>query len=244
MPISEMINSPVAVEVAAPSAASSSAAATLTADAYLSVGSQYVYRGVALRDSGPVATAAFTLSHRRGWFVDGWAGQVDARDYYDNSIVREWQAELSAGYAAQLSDAWQGTLSRAWINGIDSKLSASQNYQEWRLNFFYRDSFATQFAYTDNYRQLGWSSLNAEIKYQYPLTSVLNAELGLGHSHGADSRDSDYDYGWVGLRTEWLKTEWSMRVIHSGAGARYVIASDRAGNRIELTLSWPLSLIR
>ncbi len=240
MPISEMINSPVAVEVAAPSVP----AAALTADAYLSVGSQYVYRGVALRDSGPVAMVAFTLSHRQGWFIDGWAGQVDARDYHDYSIVREWQVELSAGYAAQLSTDWQGSFSRAWINGIDSKLSTSQNYQEWRLNFFYRDSFATQFAYTDNYRQLGWSSWNAEIKYQYPLTSLLNSEFGLGHSHGAGSRDSDYDYGWAGLRTEWLKTEWSLRWIHSGTDASYVIDSDRTGSRIELTLSWPLPLLR
>ncbi len=216
--------------------------AALTADAYLSIASQYVYRGVALRDS-PVATVAITLSHRDGWFVDGWTGQIDQRNYYDESNEPEWQLELNAGYATQLSDAWQGALSRAWINGIDSKLPDSQNYQEWRLNFFYRDSFATQLAYTDNYRQLGWSSWNAEAKYQYALTPLLGAELGLGHSHGAGNSDGHYDYGWGGLRTVWLKTEWGLRAIHSGNGASYVIDSDRSGSRIELTLSWPLSLL-
>ncbi len=239
MPISEMVNPPIVAAVAAPS----TPAAALTSDAYFSIASQYVYRGVALRDSGPVATLAVTLSHRQGWFIDGWAGQVDTRDYYDNSIVREWQLELSAGYAAQLSDAWQWSFSRAWIDGIDSKLYASQNYQEWRLNFFYREAFATQLAYTDNYRQLGRSSWNAESKYHYALTPALDAEFGLGHSHGAGSPDSNYNYGWVGARTEWLKTEWSLRWIHSGADASYVIDSERTGNRIELTLSWPLSLL-
>ena len=238
MPFSEMVDSPAPAAITAP------AAATLTADAYLNVGSQYVYRGVALRDSGPVATAAFTLSHRRGWFIDGWAGQIDTRDYYDNSITREWQIELNAGYAAQLNDAWQWSLSRAWIDGIDSKLFKSQNYQEWRLNLFYRDSAAAQFAYTDNYRQLGWPSWNAEIKYQYALTSVFDSEFGLGHSHGAGSRDSDYNYGWTGLRTQWLKTDWSLRWIYSSPDAAYVIDKNRTGSRIEFTLSWLLPVLR
>lgn len=238
MPISEMVNPPPAeITIASPTAA-------LTADAYFNLGSQYIYRGVALRDSGPVATAAFTLSHRRGWFIDGWAGQIDTRDYYDNSIVREWQIELSAGYAAQLNDAWQWSLSRAWINGVDSKLFTSQNYQEWRLNWFYRDSVAMQFAYTDDYRQLGWSSWNAEIKYQYALTSLLDSEFGLGHSHGAGGQDSDYNYGWAGLRTQWFKTNWSLRWIYSSPDAAYVIDKDRSGSRIELTLTWLLPVMR
>lgn len=240
MPISEIATPPIAAEVAAPS----SPAAALTADAYFSLGSQYVYRGVALRDSGPVATAALTLSHRQGWFVDAWAGQVDARDYYDYSIVREWQLELSAGYAAQISDEWQWSLARAWINGIDSELTTSQNYQEWRLNFFYRENFAMQFAYTDNYRQLGWSSWNAEIKYQYALTPSLGSEWVLGHSHGAGSRTGDYNYGSVGVQKNWLKTEWNLRWIYSGSDAGYVIDDDRSGSRIELTLSWPLPILR
>lgn len=239
MPVSEMVNPPVVAAVSVPSVP----AAALTADAYFSVGSQYVYRGVALRDSGPVAMAAFTFSHRQGWFIDGWAGQVDTRDYYDYSIVREWQIDLSAGYAAQLNDAWQWSLSRAWINGIGNELTTSQNYQEWRLNFFCRDSFSTQLAYTDNYRQLGWPSWNAEIKYQYPLTPRFESEVGLGHSHGAGSADGDYNYGWIGIRTEWLKTDWDLRWIDSGGDASYVIDSDRTGSRIQLTLSWPLSLL-
>lgn len=233
-----MVTAPVAAAVTAPSTAA------LTADAYFSLGSQYVYRGVALRDSGPVAMAAFTLSHRLGWFIDGWVGRVDARNYYDYSIVREWQTDLSAGYAMQLSNAWQGSLSRAWINGIDSKLSTSQNYQEWRLNFFYRDGFATQLAYTDNYRQLGWSSWNAEINYRFALAPSLASEFGLGHSHGAGSPDGDYNYGWTGLRAEWLKTEWNLHWIYSDTGASYVLGDNRTGSRVELTLSWPLSLLR
>jgi uncharacterized protein (TIGR02001 family) len=240
VPISEIANSPIATEIVAPPRP----AAALTADAYLSLGSQYVYRGVALRNSGPTITAAFTLNHRQGWFVDSWVGQVDARDYYANSIVREWQIELSAGYAAQFNDVWQWSLARAWIDGIDSQLSTSQNYQEWRLNFFYRENLAMQFAYSDNYRQLGWSSSNVEIKYQYALTPMFGSEVGLGHSHGAGSADSDYNYGWAGVQTNWLKTAWNLRWIHSDSRASYIVDSNRVGSRIELTLSWPLPILR
>jgi hypothetical protein len=241
--ISDAINAPPALPPSAEMAAEIRTAPTplLDADGYLGLNSQYVYRGVALRTS-PLLTAALVISTREGWFVDVWGGRVDTVNYYyGDEIAREWLVDVNVGYSAALSRNWQWSLSRAWINGFDNRLPESQNYQEWRANLFYKEDIALQFAYTDNYRQLGWAAWNVEASDLLPLTPLINGEIGVGHSHGAGGADNSYNYGWLGVQGVLSKTEWNLRFFHSDNNAEQVLDKNRAGNRIELSLSWHLS---
>lgn len=240
MTIGDMIDTAIAADVNS----NKPPVAAWVADAYIGASSQYVYRGVALRDNGPVVTAGLSFKHSSGWFIDTWAGRVDAENYYDYSRAREWLLDFSAGYGAQLSSAWQWSLSHAWVTGVDDSLPESQNYQEWRATLFYRDDTAIQFAYTRDYRQLGWPAWNIEIEKQSYLTTLFSGDMGLGHAHNSGFPDPDYNYVWLGLQTEWLATNWRLRWIYSGNNASYVLGNDRAGSRVELTLTWHFPVLR
>ncbi|MDB6060878.1 MAG: hypothetical protein JWM78_981 [Verrucomicrobiaceae bacterium] len=237
MPFSALLNPAVVDDAPAPPAA-------VSADAYVSIASQYVYRGVASRNSGPVVIGALALAQRDGWFLDTWAGQTDIQNHYDHSIAREWQLDFNAGYAAAFTTNWQWSLSRAWIKGFNNDRLEAQNYQEWRANLFYRDNVAMQFAYSENYRQLGWSAWNVEIERQLALSPTLDGELGYGRSHGAGKWDSNYNYFWVGVKTQQWHTDWHLRWTYSDDDAKYVLNSNRSGNHIELSASWALTLAR
>ena len=218
--------------------------APATVDAYAAIESQYVYRGVALRDR---PTASLAVSGRfEGWFVDAWNGLVDDRraygSYYYTSNDTEWDLDVSAGYGAAFNEQWQWSLACARIVDLAGN-GPSDSYTEWRANLFYLDAIRAQIAYSDDYLQRGWSSWNAEVSGSHPLTNSVRGEWGIGHSHGSGLSDTDYEYGWLGVSGLALRTHWDVRWIDAGADARYVAGANAAGSRVVASLSWSMRLL-
>lgn len=236
---------PIALDaVGPPVAAHVATEVPVTLDAYAAIESQYVYRGVALRDD-PTASFAVTTGSASGVFADAWASYADgeATNAYAGPHHHEWNLDLSAGYGASLDVSWRWALAIARVIDVGNGDSESRDYSEWRGNLFYREIARAQIAYASDYEQRGWSSWNAELAGTYPLTDALSGEWGIGHSHGAGHEDNDYDYGWLGVNGSWLHTQWDARWIDTGHGARYVVDSDRAGSRFVVSLSWSLRVL-
>jgi len=230
--------------VGQPPSAQHAPAAPASVDAYAAIESQYVYRGVALRDE-PTPSFALSAGTASGVFADAWASYVDGESTtaYGGAHNNEWNVDLSAGYGARLADRWQWALALARVIDVGNGDSASRDYSEWRGNLFYRDIVRAQLAYSSDYEQRGWSAWNAELAGTYRLADWLAAEWGLGHAHGAGREDNDYGYGWLGVSGTWLGTHCDARWIDSSHGARYVFATDRAGSRFVLSLSWSLRVL-
>jgi len=235
---------PLVADAADPAVAAQHATAPITLDAYAGIDSQYVYRGVALRDE-PAPTFALTAGSSSGVFADAWATYIDgeAKTSYGGPHHHEWNVDLSAGYGASLAADWQWALALARVVDIGNGDSESRDYSEWRANLFYTDVARAQLAYSSDYEQRGWSAWNAELAGARRLTERLSAQWGLGHSHGAGREDNDYGYGWLGLSGSWLHTQWDARWLDSSHGARDVVDSNRAGSRFVLALSWSLRLV-
>ena len=214
------------------------ASAPVAVDAYASIGSQYVYRGIALRDHTTVSAAVSASAS--GWFVDGWAGLVDTETHtqmqytYSTSHGTEWNIDASIGYGAPIGNNWQWSFAGARVFDVGEGNHPSEDYAEWRANLFFRDAMRAQIAYSPNYLQRGSSLWNVEIATQYPLTDVLSGQVGGGYSHGGDINDYNYGYGWIGLAGVLLQTQWDIRWIDT-SGA---YDPDRAGSRVVVTLSW------
>ena len=237
-----------ATDAGPPISAFHAPAAPFTMDAYAAIASQYVYRGVALRDR-PAPSFSLSTNTSRGWFADAWTGLVDGdaqTDYnpngYTNPHGHEWDVDVSLGYGTALGNDWQWSLAGARIIDVGDS-GPSDDYNEWRANLFYRDVARAQFAYSEDYLQRGWSSWNLELGGSHALTDTLRGEWGIGHSHGAGRAGNDYAYGWLGLNGSWLRTQWDARWVDAGHDARYVLDSDRAGSRFVLSLSWALHLL-
>jgi uncharacterized protein (TIGR02001 family) len=227
---------PIAAPDAAPPAFALHQPTTqVTVDAYAAVASQYVYRGIALRDR-PTVSAAVSTASASGWFADIWTGLVDTQVQYAYSTAHgtEWNIDASVGYGAPIGANWQWSFAGARVMDVGEGNHPAEDYAEWRANLFFRDVARVQIAYSPDYLQRGSSSWNGEIGMQHALTDVVSGELGTGYSHGGDINDYDYAYGWVGLSGAWLHTQWDLRWVDtSGASDK-----DRAGSRVVLTLSW------
>jgi uncharacterized protein (TIGR02001 family) len=219
------------------------ALSALTVDAYASVASQYVYRGIAQRDR-PTPILAITTNTAQGWFVDVWSGLADAAYQYDYPPEHgsEWDIDASLGYGASFAGDWAWSLAGARLVDVGGG-NGSDDYTEWRANLFFRDEARAQFAYADDYLQTGWSSWNAELAGSASLTDTLSGEWGMGHSHGAATPDADYSYGWMGLSGAWSRTRWDVRWIDTTDDTRDSHESGRDGSRVVVTLSWVVHLL-
>lgn len=229
---------------APPAAALHAPAAAATVDAYAEISSQYVYRGVALRDR-PTPSVALTTTLPHGFFFDAWSGLVDSDSRYDYATGQyaasnghEWDVDLSVGYGATLGEDWQWSLAAARIVDVGDGNRLSHDYDEWRANLFFRDVVRAQFAYSPNYKSQNWESWNLELAGAQTLTDWLSGEWGIGRSHGAGRPGNDYAYGWLGVTGEVWHTQWDLRWVDSQHGAEYVVDRHAAGNRVVLSLSW------
>ena len=218
-------------------------AASVAIDAYAAIDSQYVYRGVALREHpSPIFAASASA---RGWFVDVWSAYVDGEEQarYDDAHGHEWDVDASIGYGAAFTDMWQWSLAGARIIDIGDRDSDVHDYYEWRASLYASNVARAQFAYSPDYKERGWSSWNGEVAASHPLTDALRAEVGVGRSHGAGYADNDYTYGWVGVSTSLWRTQWDARWIDAGRGGRYVVGSDRGGSRFVISANWGLHVL-
>ena len=233
-----------AADAGAPVSEIHDSAADVTLDAYASLVSQYVYRGVALRDRPTGSVATSVAAH--GWFVDLWAGRVDGdaqTDYGSPARNTEWDVDASIGYGAAITDNWQASFAAARIIDVRESDGPSRDYDEWRASVFYRDIVRAQFAYSQDYLQRGWNSWNAELAGSHSLTGPLSGEWGIGWSHGVGQAANDYEYGWLGVFGILWRTQWNVRWIDSTHGARYVLDNDSGGSRVMVSLSWAVRVL-
>jgi len=226
------------------------AASPVTVDAYAAIASQYVYRGVALRDR-PTPSLSLTTVLPHGVFVDVWSGLVDSEAGYDyaagqdaRSNGHEWDVDMSIGYGASLGEDWQWSLAAARIVDVGDGDRLSHDYDEWRANLFFRDLARAQFGYSPDYKQQNWSSWNLELAGTRSLTDAMSGEWGIGRSHGAGRPGNDYAYGWLGITGVLLRTQWDARWTYAQHGGQYVVDRHAAGGRVAVTLSWSVHALR
>jgi hypothetical protein len=227
-----------------PVAAVHASAAAVTVDAYAALASQYVYRGVALRDR-PTPSAALTTSLPHGVFIDAWTGLVDADGRYDYTAGRyagghEWDVDASIGYGATIGADWQWSLAAARIIDLGDTDHVSHDYDEYRANLFFRDAVRAQIAYSPDYKTQSWTSWNVELAGAQSLTDAVSGEWGIGHSHGVGRPSNDYGYGWLGATGAWQRTQWDVRWVYAEHGGQYVIDRNAAGSRVVVSLSWSM----
>lgn len=217
------------------------------ADAYLGLSYQYVYRGIAERDDGPVTRAGLALQEQNGWFIDIWGARTEQRKtsgYYNVSFERQWEWDINAGISHALNNDWAVTLSHAWVERRHADGFLAGDYREWRTNLFYRDAMAWMVAYSDDYRSSGWPSSAIEGELQQPWGEYIDWQAGAGRVDGVGGRKTHYEYGWIGCSGDIRPLQWRLRLYHSGNQANRVLGEDRAGRQWEFVLLLPWELLR
>jgi len=141
---------------------------------YATLSTAYWKRGFA-QNNGASAQLGIDFEHHTGFYVGGWAENVDFEREYSQDEPRQFEADIYAGYHKR-HEQW------SWNVGLGHYLypgtAINYDYNELSATFGFRDRVFYTAAYSDAYYRLWRASLNQEVSFTYPLRG--NVEIGGG----------------------------------------------------------------
>ncbi len=165
-------------------------------DIYLTVTTDYFYRGLSQSDGAAAVQIGVDYLHRSGFFVGAWASNVDYAAESLRARPRRLELDYYLGFNRQPGDlSWTLTLARYRYPDI----SVSYDYSEISGNVEFGKHLMFRMSYTDSLLAVGQSALNAE--FGGMLAVPWDMELGatLGRFESDDLQDGGYTHWNIGL---------------------------------------------
>jgi uncharacterized protein (TIGR02001 family) len=195
-------------------AASSAASAqdgTPSLNGYVTLANGYWNRGLSQND-GLSLQLGIDYQQQRGWFVGGWAANVDYATEQSWAKPREIESEVYGGYHRRNED-WSWTLMLGRYYYPDTAVSYDWNDLSATVGF--RDRVYYTAAYTDQFYGIWRSSLNQELSFALPLRGDFEIGGTLGHFELA-SAGVDYTHWNLGVSKVVRRIVIDLRYYESG----------------------------
>jgi uncharacterized protein (TIGR02001 family) len=186
-------------------------------NAFLSITSDYFWRGYSKSDNGPSLQANVEYESNTigsGFFAGLWAAEVDFTDgsredasHFEIVPYLGWSQELSKDYRLE------GQLSRyIYDNRVFGK---GADYYELYLFAHFRDVLSAEFAYAPDAYDIGIGSYNYQLTGRYPIFAATEFSGGGGFYQAADLFEYDYWYWNAGLTVRLARLAVDLRYIGS-----------------------------
>ena len=161
---------------------------------YVTLANGYWNRGLSQND-GLSLQLGVDYQQSAGWFVGGWAANVDYASDKNWAEPREVESEVYGGWHRRNED-WSWTLMLGRYFYPDTSLSYDWN--EFSATVGFRDRVYYTASYTDHYYGILRSALNQELTFALPLRGDFEIGGTLGHFDIANQR-ADYTHWNVGV---------------------------------------------
>ena len=184
---------------AAPALAADEAAAdeaSWTTEGYVTLGSDYIWRGVSQTDHGIGIQAELDVNHRSGFYGQLWAGRMDFGVPGDGihsefDFVVGWKTDLGEHASFDVS------LLRAIYPGANAGYNI--NYNELALKLGFADYYEFAIAYSDDLYRMGASAIDYEFNADWPIGDTPWGIKATAGWYDLDRLAGDsYQYGYLG----------------------------------------------
>lgn len=201
-------------------------------DAALTIGTDYLHRGLTQNLSGPAYQAALEYQSDKGWFAGLWASRVDFEPYDD----RWAEVDYYAGYGGRLG---RNLAVEATVIRYDYQGSAPRDYdwQEVQLTAYLGDHWTVTGGLADNWWGADQTSAVAEATFRYPLPARLTLDATAGRHFSHRAIGIDYSYGQVGLSRPLGELVFRVAVAATDDDVREVLR-PLTGERWLASLTW------
>ena len=157
----------------------------------LALTSDYVFRGVTQTDYGPALQAGLTYSWDSGFYVGGWASNVDFAD----PIGPDIEFDTYIGYSHDFNDEWNLDLSAVHYAYMGEREDyGSIDYTEVIGKLTWSEMISVTLAYAPDYSNLDYSSFYANLGGSWELGNEFSLNAGIGHSDFSDDNGGYTDW--------------------------------------------------
>lgn len=200
---------------------------------YLTLTTDYVWRGVTQSDGDPAAQLGGEVSFRSGVYAGLWGSTIDI----DNGDGRQRDAEVNyyLGYGHDLSARWALGASVVAYTYPGQAGPIDYNYEEYALSVNYDDRVWLEYAYSPDYWGLNIESHNVELISEWPAGEHLIVGAAAGYFDFGNFLDDSYAYWDLGVT--WPPNRFSVDLrYHDTSGAVFIVSTpDSAGARVVLS---------
>lgn len=135
-------------------------------EGYVTLGSDYVWRGVTQTDGKPALHGELGLYHPSGFYAQAWAGRMDFGVpgdgiRYEVDLVAGWRGELTEGLDLDVS------VLRALFPGANPGYGI--DYNEFAVALAFAGYYSFTVAWSDNLYRMGESATHYELAADWPL---------------------------------------------------------------------------
>lgn len=214
--------------------ASAAVAAAEGLHGHLTLGSDYVFRGISQTTGDPTVQGGLEYARSSGIFAGLFLTRVDFPSTDFGEDVRRTEFDLYLGYQRDINADWAWDAALLHYDYPDSG-AFDYSYEELAVNVHYRDLARFGLAVSDNAisgRSSGWS---AEIELRRPLGARMQLSGSLGHYALQRADWRDYFYWDLGVSTTVLGVTADLRYFDTDGGAQSF--SDAALSRARVVVS-------
>lgn len=201
---------------------------------YLSLTSDYVWRGVTQSDGDVAIQLGGDVAFDSGVYAGAWGSTIDI----SNGPTRQRDNELTLylGYGLELNDAWVLSATAVSYNYPGQTGSVDYDYEELQLSANYDDRFWVQYAYSPDLYDSGDRAHNAEIYTEWPLGDQAAIGAGIGYYDLSSFNGNGYAYWELGITWPVSRIDLDLRYHDTNRWVPVVSSADRAGSRVALSL--------
>ena len=200
---------------------------------YVSLTSDYVYRGVTRSDSHGAAQLGADVSFDSGFYAGAWASTVDIGNGVTNQ--RDTEINYYAGYSYQMSDRWTigGVIVAYRFPGAFGGLD--YDHEEYTISVNFDDRWWFEYSQAPDYYRTGTQTHNYEVFADWPLSGQFSLSAGVGHFDVSDFVVDGYTYWQLGISRPLGRLDFDLRYHDTSRWVPRISNPDRAEARLALT---------
>jgi uncharacterized protein (TIGR02001 family) len=168
---------------------------------YLTLASDYVFRGVSQSDEDPTAQAGIDYLHPAGVFAGAFAARTKFRDSPFGSNPGDFELDAYLGYGRAGGGDWSWDVAAIRYDFPDSS-GFDYSYHELAANLHFRDVLRIGATMSDDAAASGASGWTAEVELRQPLGERFQLSGSLGHYEFERSDWGDYRYWDLGVSAD------------------------------------------
>ena len=200
---------------------------------YLTLTTDYVWRGVTQSDGDPAAQLGGEVSFRSGIYGGVWGSTIDINNGPDRQ--RDTEVIYYLGYGLDVSRQWTLGLNAVIYTYPGQTGTIDYNYEEYSVSINYDDRVWLEYAYSPEYYGFDLESHNLELVTESPVGEHLIAGAAVGYSDFGGFLDDSYAYWDLGVT--WPINRFSIDLrYHDTSGDVFIVSTpDRADARAVLS---------
>lgn len=192
--------------------------------------SEYMFRGISQTDDHPAIQVGAGYSFSNGFYVGGWASNVDFGESTDAEI------DTFVGWNGDLNDTVNLDVQINRYNYVGEPSGVDYAYNELIGKATIAENYSVTLGYTNDYLNTSENSIYTAVGGSWGVGHDINLSAGLGYTSNSGPYESYLDYS-IGIDRDFGPVNVALGYVGTDKKAEDLFGKDNAEDKFVLTFA-------